>query len=1175
MRSSMLRLATVVCAMLLVFAVGSPAAAQAVETTFGGPGWASPTSRAYPTNLSPANPAREIDPEGRGTIDINVANDGARGSEGTVTVTDILPPHVTATEAGDQRDRFGIVEPEFPFLVENYWQCTIAPGTEANSVVACHTSSELPSIGGGGGNSSHGNLGIAPPNLEVMIGIAVQVSEGAPEGAYANRVKIEGGGAPTAATADPITISSTPVAAGALPGWDAWFSNADGTTDTQAGSTPYAWSVNLDLPTTLKEGTPRNAGEVRNLEVDLPRGLIGNPTATPRCSRGKFAAEECPASSQVGILTSIFTETTPQNVRVYNLLPPPGVALELGANVQGLSVLFDAGVRTGEGYGAVTHVRNIPTINVIGSVLTLWGVPGDPSHNPWRNVLPGGCTTSEAEKGEGVCQNLGPRPELKSFLRLPTSCSGTQPSLVKAHTWEGVDGEAQFDSHDGEGNKAGFGGCQDNPFTPSITIAPESVATDSPTGLHVDLHIPQPESVAPVVSERTDTIGAQTGLAEADLKDAVVTLPQGVTVNPSSANGLAGCSAGQIGLTSSIGVKPSTYTPSAAQCPAAAKIGTVEIDTPLLDHPLKGAVYVAQPYENEFGSLLAIYIAVDDPPTGVVVKLAGHVEPDGQTGQLTTRFDENPQLPFEDFSLDFFGGPSAALRTPPTCGRYISNTEMIPWTSPEGATATPQSGFSVTSGPSGSACVNSEAEEPHNPAFEANTLTPFASAYSPFVVKVSRVDDTQYLKSINVALPPGMVGKIAGIPYCPVSALQAAEKKTGVAERQNPSCPGASEVGTVNVGAGAGSRPVYVQGHAYVAGPYKGAPLSLAVVTPAVAGPYDLGDVVVRTALYIDSKTAQIYAVSDPFPRILRGIPLDIRSVTVNLSRSNFTLNPTSCNAMSVGGEVGSALNQTANFSAPFQVGGCQGLPFGPSLSASTEGKTSKANGASLVVKLTQKPGEANLHRVDLQLPLALPSRLTTLQKACTAVQFNANPAGCPPESNVGTVTATTPLLSTPLMGPAYLVSHGGAAFPDVVFVLQANEQGGIIRIDLVGNTDIKKGITFSRFEAIPDAPVTSFEARFPEGPHSVLAANANLCMPTKTVTVRKRVAVRRHHHVVHVMRAVKQSVAAPLLMPTTMVGQNGAVVTQTNKIAVTGCAKAKLKVRQKVKRAPKHRRKK
>jgi hypothetical protein len=337
-------------------------------------------------------------------------------------------------------------------------------------------------------------------------------------------------------------------------------------------------------------------------------------------------------------------------------------------------------------------------------------------------------------------------------------------------------------------------------------------------------------------------------------------------------------------------------------------------------------------------------------------------------------------------------------------------------------------------------------------------------------------------------------------------------------------------VGVVNITAGAGSEPYAVQGKAYLAGSYKNAPLSLAVITPAVAGPFDLGTVVVRVALYINPSTAQISAVSDPLPRILDGIPLDIRSVSLEANRPGFTLNPTSCEAMAITGQAVSTLGQTAGLSDRFQVGGCEGLPFKPALTTSTLGKASKADGASLTVKVAQKPGEANIHKVELTIPTALPSRLTTLQQACTEAQFNANPAGCPAGAFIGTATAKTPILNAPLTGPAILVSHGGAAFPDVEFVLQANERGSVIQIDLDGKTDIKKGITYSRFETVPDAPISSFETVLPEGPHSILGANvpqnANYSLCGQKLTI-----------------------------PTTITGQNGAQVHQNTPVGVEGCS--------------------
>jgi hypothetical protein len=514
----------------------------------------------------------------------------------------------------------------------------------------------------------------------------------------------------------------------------------------------------------------------------------------------------------------------------------------------------------------------------------------------------------------------------------------------------------------------------------------------------------------------------------------------------------------------------------------------------------------------------------------VVVKLAGRIEPDPVTGQLTTTL-AIPQLPFEDAELTLTGGPRAPLTTPATCGTYTTTTDLEPWTSPQAPDVFPTDSFLINTAPGGGPCVTSESQEPNSPSFQAATATSLAGSYSPFGMKLTREDGSQRLSAINVTLPPGLTGKLAGVGRCSDAQLAAATARAspgqGALEQSSPSCPAASEVGTVTVGAGSGA-PFYATGHAYLTGPYEGAPFSLAIITPALAGPFDLGVVVVRAALYINPDTAQVTVRSDEIPSILQGIPLDIRTIQVNINRPEFTLNPTSCEPMSVAAQAVSTLGQSASMSSRFQAAGCQGLPFKPSFTVSTQGKTSKANGASLTVKVSQKPGEANIHKVALTLPLALPARLTTLQKACTEAQFAANPAGCPPASFIGTATAHTPLLNAALTGPAILVSHGGAAFPDVEFLLQ----GEGVQITLDGKTDIKKGITHSRFETVPDAPIASFETVLPQGPHSALAANANLC-------------------------------ASKLAMPTQLAGQNGALVNHTTKIAVTGCPKTLTRARK------------
>ncbi len=609
----------------------------------------------------------------------------------------------------------------------------------------------------------------------------------------------------------------------------------------------------------------------------------------------------------------------------------------------------------------------------------------------------------------GCATDLAPAP----FLTLPTSCNGPLNLTVQAEALEDpgvLTPPFVVQSLDPGGNPAGLTGCEKPPFEPTLTTRPETAAADTPTGLAVDLGIPQNDGPEQ--------------LASANLKNAVVSLPRGLVVNPSAANGLSACTEAEVDL----------HSAAVANCPEASKIGSVSIDTPLLDHPLPGAVYLAKQGENPFGSLLALYIAVDDPITGIVVKLPGKVQPDPITGQLAATFDENPELPFENLKIDFFGGPRAPLSTPSTCGLYTTSSDLTPWTSPAGADADTSDTFQISSGAAGAACATSETQLPNSPSFEAGTVTPLAGAFSPFVFKVSREDGSQRFGSITGTLPEGMLGKLAGVPYCSEAQIAAATARSGegegALEQASPSCPVASQVGVVNITAGSGPQPYPVQGKAYLAGPYKNAPLSLAIVTPAIAGPFDLGTVVVRVALYINSSTSQVSAVSDPIPTILDGIPLDIRSVSLNMNRAGFTFNPTSCEAMSVTGQAISTLGQAAALSNRFQVGGCQGLPFKPSFTSSTVGKASKTGGASLTVKISQKPGEADIHKVDLTLPKALPARLTTLQKACTEAQFNANPAACPAGAFIGTATAVTPVLSVPLTGPAILVSHGRRGVP-------------------------------------------------------------------------------------------------------------------------------------------------
>jgi hypothetical protein len=877
--------------------------------------------------------------------------------------------------------------------------------------------------------------------------------------------------------------------------------NSNGTIDTQAGSHPYAYAVHFELKT--QEDGRTEGGELRDVVADLPPGFFGSLKALPQCSQQEFegGVPQCSGSTQVGVLHADIVEIGEVRGPIYNIAPPPGVAAEIGFKSTGLISLQYASVRSESGYGLSVITPNLP-VPLVDVSETIWGVPGAASHDAERTCKGFlGCSATDVE----------PKP----FLTLPTSCASAPEATLNFDSNLDLGAFVSETVHavDAGGNPAPMTNCEAVPFSPSVTAAPTASSADSSGGLNFLLGLPNQGLLDP------------SGITESEPVRTEVLLPQGVTVNPSAAIGLGACTPAQYAAASA-------RSAAGEGCPESSKIGTLIAQSPLLEEPIEGSVYLAAPHDNPFDSLLALYIVAKAPQRGVLIKQAGEVTADPSTGQLAATFDGLPPLAYSSFAFALRGGPRAPLTTPATCGTYTTVAKLYPFSAPTQPVER-DSSFSITSGAGGGACPAGEAGEPNAPSLQSGTATPLAAGYSPFVLKLSREDGSQRLAALNVTLPPGLTGNIAGVPECSDAQLAAAAARSGfgqgAVEQSSPSCPASSELGTVTVGAGSGT-PILVGGHAYLAGPYKGAPFSLAIVTPAIAGPFDLGDVLVRSALFIDPDTAQVTVKSDPLPTILEGIPLDIRSIALSISRPEFMLNPTSCETLTLSGQAISTTGQTAPLSNRFQAGGCSALAFKPVLSASTQAKASRSEGASLTVKIAAKPGEANIRKVNLELPVKLPSRLSTLQKSCTEAQFNANPAGCPADSVIGSGVAHTPILQTPLTGPAYLVSHGGAAFPDVEFVLQADERGGNVEIVLDGGTQIKNGITHSNFETVPDAPISSFESVFPEGPHSILAAvlpasaNYNLCGQT-------------------------------LLMPTTLTGQNGAVVKQSTQIEVTGCA--------------------
>jgi hypothetical protein len=665
------------------------------------------------------------------------------------------------------------------------------------------------------------------------------------------------------------------------------------------------------------------------------------------------------------------------------------------------------------------------------------------------------------------------------------------------------------------GERLGFAGCSQLPFTPEVAVTPEEHVASTPTGLTVEVKVPQ----------KTTLEAGQ--LAEADVRDTTVTLPRGVELSPSAANGLQACSEAQIGY---VGFNASTQTQefdtAKPTCPDASKLGIVHIRTPLLSHELEGEAYLASPApngegaRNPFNSLVALYIVAEDPVSGVLVKLAGEGRLNEETLEVGTTFRNTPQLPFEDLKLELFGGSRASVSTPPFCGGYAAEGAFTPW-SGTGAVdvSSPLSEFNVLSGVGGGGCASHPLG--FSPGFHAQGTNPQAGGFTSFELELTHSDGDQALSGVTMHLPAGNAAVLSSITQC------------SEAQANADACPPESLVGEATAVSGLGPEPYFEGGgKVYITGPYHGAPFGLEIVTPAVAGPFNLGNVTVRSKLFVNPENASVTIVSDPLPIQLRGIPLQLKQVLVSVDRPGFEFNPTNCSPTSIEGTIAGSEGASAKVSSPFRVENCGTLPFAPKLTATAGGHGSKAEGTSFDVTVESGGvgpngvAQAGIAKVDLQLPLALSSRLTTLQKACVESVFNANPAGCSAESIIGTATIHTPVLNSPLTGPAYLVSHGGAAFPDVEFVLQ----GENIELVLDGKTDIKSGITYSKFESAPDAPFTVFETVLPAGPHSILTPN----VPEKELF---------------------SLCNASLPMPTEITGQNGAVINQTTNIAVTGCS--------------------
>jgi hypothetical protein len=1068
--------------------------------------WWHLTSNARPYHIPPGGEATLVD---------QAVNVGDAQSTGTVTISDTLSAGLTVQ---------GVSLYAFSAQVGKL-DMSVIPGVCQVSQITASCSTQKPE-----------ELALMSPLLpyeEIEMRVRVKADAPGAPGAGHN-LEVRGGGIAPQSLSRALHVSSAPVPFG-VEDFAMTPEEEGGQTDTQAGSHPFQLTTTFALNQTAEPLRP--PALARNLTFKLPPGLIGNATILPQCTDLEFrhvvkGGEEnlCPADSAVGVASLTIYE--PQNVELaswpvplFNLVPARGEPARFGFEVASSLVTLDTSVRSGSDYGVNVSTSNISQLAaLLSSTVSFWGVPGDPRHDSARgwSCLVGGHWTNTAGRELPCVASAQSKP--KPFLALPSSCEGTLQASVQGISWPNAQNPAGASLQGAQASllQGPFGaplsltGCNRLPFGPSIQVSPETHAASTPSGLQVAVRVPQ----------EVDQ-GAE-GLSSSAIKDTSVTLPQGVGLNPAAAAGLGACSEAEVGFQAIAADASALFTPDLPVpfCPQAAKIGTVTFKVPVIEDPLQGSVYLATQNENPFGSLVAIYVVAEDPTSGVLIKLAGEVSL-SESGQITTTFKGTPQAPLEEASFSFFGGPRAALSTPAHCGPYTTSASFTPYSGQPPQEAS--SSFQITEGPGGQPCP--PAQLPFSPSLQAGTTSNQAGAFSPLSTTIARADGQQQLQSVSLQMPPGLSGVLAGIPLCPQAQADAG------------GCSQASRIGSASALAGVGGSPYLVQGgQVFLTEGYGGAPFGLSIVTPAKAGPFDLGEVIVRAKLQIDPLSAQVTVQSDPIPRILKGVPLQIRQVNVRIDRPGFTFNPTDCAQLQIEGSALGAEGASSPLSEPFRAANCSRLSFKPKFRVSTSAHTSKARGASLKVSLSYPEGAlgsyANIAKVKVSLPKALPSRLTTLQRACLAKVFDANPQSCPSASAVGHATVKTPLLPVPLKGPAYFVSHGGEAFPDLTIVLE----GYGVTVRLVGSTQIKNGITTSTFKAAPDVPFESFTLDLPQGPYSALTANTNLCR-------------------------------SKLIMPSAFTAQNGALYTQQTRISVSGCKRALTRA-QKLARALGHCRK-
>lgn len=848
-------------------------------------------------------------------------------------------------------------------------------------------------------------------------------------------------------------------------------------------------------------------GVVTHVRTDVAPGLATSPAAVEQCSfkefgekeelpkTGFYPAPKCEEETEIGennvTVYAGAAGDVPISGIVYNLVPPKGLASDFGVALK-LPIPLTKGALE---KAFAEHPLELPEPEKKATEKAL-----EEKQYYAHTFIEGNVEWGKQEQGTNQGDyhdyyevNVSPTlPLIRSrlllfgtrglgdFITNATSCPGHNTTTVKLTNSEGTTKKKEYTT------PIGLSGCEKVPFEPSFSLTPAPSTHDEPNGLTAELALVRhPKSAEIDASE---------------LNAAVVQMPEGMTLNPAAAAGMKACTPAQARIHSSV---------AGVACPAASQVGTVSLEVPTLPAgSLKGKLYLGGPESGPItGPPYVVYLDAESSRYGVSVRLKGEVFPNEATGQLTIVFAENPEQPFTSVTVRMTEGMLAPIANPLVCGTATTLTTLTPFSGQ--AAKTPSSGFLVDSNGEGGACP---VPLPFSLSQSTQDQNPNAGGHTSDMFNLARADGQQYISQVSTTLPAGLVGAIPIVTPC------------GEPQAREGTCGVSSRIGKATVQAGAGGIPFAFSGPVYLTGPYNGAPYGLSIAVPAIAGPFNLGVVVTRATINVNPTTARV-TVTSVLPRIVKGVPIRVKNISVEVNKQEFLFNPTNCGALATESTVSGftlvqgGITATQNLSSPFSVGECGKLAFKPSFAASTNGRPSRANGASLEVKISQAAGQANIRSVTTALPKALPSRLTTLQKACLEATFAANPLSCPAGSNVGTATAVTPVLPNPVTGPAYLVSHGGAAFPDLDLVLEANG----VRVILVGNTDIKRGITTTTFAASPDVPVSSFVLKLPTGPHSALAANGNLC-------------------------------TQKLLMPTTMVAQNGLQLKQNTVISSTGC---------------------